>query len=472
MANTTTAVGRLQLAHPDLGGDGGVTLHTQVRSAWTRIADNMNSRFYIKEDLLDSTSQDFEHNFKCAFDQLNILLYSYDDVTENLTRIVSGGSPDLDDFTIVATPGALTTQIRVTNNTGSTQDIALVVTHGKGAEELKDLSDVDPSGAEDGQALVYNQSLSQFVPGASGDSSLKLQSISGTDLTIKSGFMILSDGRELRLANDLTYDLSGIVVDNDYYLYIDLTVLPGVPTNLNGREVYDIENWMFTLSTTTSEDSVKSQYAYIGTLKRSGGVWSNNQTGAVRRHNLSQGDIAGNTIALTASQIDTLLPISHGLNPAIPDITLKVSDGTDYEYHDHSTYFKADATEIKSTGTTLTSILGGSTPCILTYAAGQAVQYVSNRFWKTRVASSNEAINSNDQVFGDTSGGAFTLTMPLSPSIGDLMRVIDYDGSWDSTNKVILDGNGKNINGNATLDLTTANDSIELVYNGVEWRVL
>jgi hypothetical protein len=37
---------------------------------------------------------------------------------------------DLANYPIVATPGDLTTHIRVTNNSGSTQDLVLVVTHG------------------------------------------------------------------------------------------------------------------------------------------------------------------------------------------------------------------------------------------------------------------------------------------------------------------------------------------------------
>ena len=468
----TTDVGRLKLAHPDVGQPGGVDLHAAVRTAWTKIGNNLNSRFYTEENLADSSFVDFEHNLKCAFGEIRVLLYQWNPVDDELTRITKTTTPALSDFDIQATPTLETTHIRITNNSGGVEDIAVVLTQGRGAESIDDLDDVDITTAspEEGQALVWQ--TDKFIPGASGDSSLKLQSIVGTDLNIKSGYLILSDGRELRLPTDLAYDLSGIVSDGDYYVYVDLTLLPASPTDLNGREVYDLASGMFVLSTTTSENSVKSQYAYVGTAQRSGGTWQFPQTGAVRRHNLAEGDIGGDTLSLTASQIDALMPLSHGLSPAVPDITLKVSDGTDYEYHDHGAYFKADSSQIKSTGTTLESVLGASTPCLLTYAAGQAVQFVPNNFWKTRIASSNEPISSNDQVFADTGAATIELTLPATPVLGDIIRVIDYDGSWSLTNRVDLLGNGKTIMGSATYELTIADSSITLIYNGTEWRVL
>lgn len=136
MPTTDTTVSRLQLAHPDLDHDGGSTLHTKVRNAWTKIGDNMNSRFFTEDALADSSFVDFEHNFKTAFNEIRVNLYDRDTGTGELTRIESGGTPDLDDFTIEATPGSLTTSVRITNNTGSAQDIAAVVNHGKSAGEL------------------------------------------------------------------------------------------------------------------------------------------------------------------------------------------------------------------------------------------------------------------------------------------------------------------------------------------------
>ncbi len=470
MPNTTTNVSRLKLVHPDIGYEGGVALHTFIRNGWTKLGDNINSRFFVKTDLADSASQDFEHNFLCDFSELNVLLYAYDEITSELTRITQGGTPDRDDFTIEATPAAEKSQLRVTNNTGSTQDIAIVVVQGRGAEKLNDLDDVDvqTTPPEDGQALVWDGV--NFIPGASGDSSLKLQAISGTDLVIKSGYMLLSDGRELRLASDMTYDLSGIVDNGSYYVYIDLSLLPAA-SYLFGRKVYALTSAMITLLENTADQVSNSSLAYLGTIQRASGVWVNQQTGAFRRHDLSTGDVKGATYTLTATQVDALMPLTHTL-AVPPELSLKVFDGTDYEYHDAGAYFKSSTTQIKSNGTTLASVLGGATTVIFSYAAGTPTTFVPNSFWKTKVVAANDAVLANDQIFANTSGGAITLLLPLAPSIGDSFRVLDFDGSWDATNKVTLDGNGEDIMGAATYELTIADSSEELVYNGVEWRVV
>ena len=164
MPTTDTSVGRLVTQHPDLGHDGGASLHTKVRNAWTKWGDNINGRFFIQEALADAANVDFDHNFKVALDELHFVLYSYNTGTGLSTRIVSGGSPDLDDFTIVATPGNETTQIRVTNNTGGNQDISLLVVHG--APKLADIFDVDLSvSPTDGQSLIYESSSDTWKAG-------------------------------------------------------------------------------------------------------------------------------------------------------------------------------------------------------------------------------------------------------------------------------------------------------------------
>ncbi len=127
MPTTDTTVGRLQLAHPDLGHDGGTGLHTKVRNAWTKLGDNINGRFFTVDALADAASQDFEHNFKCLFDELQVLLYQRDTGTGELTRINAASSPAIGDFGIVAKVGSETTQVTVTNNTGGPEDLAVIV---------------------------------------------------------------------------------------------------------------------------------------------------------------------------------------------------------------------------------------------------------------------------------------------------------------------------------------------------------
>ena len=164
MPTTSTTVSRLLVDHPDLGHDSGSGLHGKVRTAWTKWGDQLNSRFFIVDALANSASADFEHNFKDSFANIRVLLYNRNTGTGELTRIVKGGSPDLDNFTIIATPGNETTQIRVSNGTGGAEDIAVVFTQGFFAEKMDDLSDVDiiTVAPTVGQTIAWNGT--NFVP--------------------------------------------------------------------------------------------------------------------------------------------------------------------------------------------------------------------------------------------------------------------------------------------------------------------
>lgn len=76
---------------------------------------------------------------------------------------------------------------------------------------------------------------------------------------------------------------------------------------------------------------------------------------------------------------------------------------------------------------------------------------------------------SKDRIFGDTSGGAFTLTLPASPSEDDYVRVAAGD---ISTYALTIGRNGSTIEGSAT-DLVVDISYIEwlLLYNGTTWKV-
>lgn len=79
-----------------------------------------------------------------------------------------------------------------------------------------------------------------------------------------------------------------------------------------------------------------------------------------------------------------------------------------------------------------------------------------------------------DKILCDTSGGAFTITLPASPSAGDEVHVLDATASFDSNN-LTVGRNSKKIQGaTADLTITTQNTGIGLVfYNDTYgWRVL
>jgi hypothetical protein len=68
--------------------------------------------------------------------------------------------------------------------------------------------------------------------------------------------------------------------------------------------------------------------------------------------------------------------------------------------------------------------------------------------WQT-VKTSAYTASAGEGVFADTSGGAFTLTLPSSPSQGDEVSFKDYGSTFD-TNNLTIGRNGKNIEGAAS----------------------
>jgi hypothetical protein len=66
--------------------------------------------------------------------------------------------------------------------------------------------------------------------------------------------------------------------------------------------------------------------------------------------------------------------------------------------------------------------------------------------------------------FCNTTGGGFTVTLPLSPSAGDVVGVSDYAKTWDTDN-LTLGRNGSNIGGGAANStISTAGLAVTLVY--------
>jgi Ran-binding protein 9/10 len=97
---------------------------------------------------------------------------------------------------------------------------------------------------------------------------------------------------------------------------------------------------------------------------------------------------------------------------------------------------------------------------------------IAAKSWKD-VSSNYTALN-DDRIAANTSGGAFTITLPGSPSFGTNIAVVDKFKTWDQSGKnLTIARNGQTIEGLAeNLVCDVVGDMvISLIYNGSTWRV-
>jgi len=84
--------------------------------------------------------------------------------------------------------------------------------------------------------------------------------------------------------------------------------------------------------------------------------------------------------------------------------------------------------------------------------------------WDTTAKTASFTAVSGNGYFVNTTSGAITVTLPSSPSAGDIVALQDYAGTW-GTNNITIGRNGSNIGGVAVdPTLSTSDQSITLVY--------
>ena len=82
--------------------------------------------------------------------------------------------------------------------------------------------------------------------------------------------------------------------------------------------------------------------------------------------------------------------------------------------------------------------------------------------------------NAGEQLFVDTNGGGFTITLPGSPATGDVVRFYDLRKTFYS-NALTIGINGKLIQGDAAnMTVNSEGAAFDLVYSGDSygWRIL
>ena len=115
-------------------------------------------------------------------------------------------------------------------------------------------------------------------------------------------------------------------------------------------------------------------------------------------------------------------------------------------------------------GSTLTLGSSGKTVTLASGASQSGFGRTGTVDWCTTAKTSPFTAVSGDGFFVNTTSGAITVTLPASPSAGDIVALKDYGGTWQ-TNNVTLARNGSKINGQCACGtLNTEAQSVTLIY--------
>jgi len=117
-------------------------------------------------------------------------------------------------------------------------------------------------------------------------------------------------------------------------------------------------------------------------------------------------------------------------------------------------------------GSTLTVGSSGKTVSLAPGASQTGFGRTGTVDWCTTAKTGPFTAVSGDGFFVNTNGGAITVTLPSSPSQGDIVAFKDYNNTWDDACKAVtLCRNGSKINGVcANTNLTTQSQSVTLIY--------
>ena len=145
---------------------------------------------------------------------------------------------------------------------------------------------------------------------------------------------------------------------------------------------------------------------------------------------------------------------------------LRLGDTTGGEY----VGLKAPGTVSSSVTFTLPGADGTADQVIKTDGSGNLTftDVSGGTSWQA-VKSSGFTAVAGEGYFCDTSGGAFTATLPATPTLGDEVTLVDYAGTFD-TNNLTVGRNSENIQGSAA-DLTVSVEraGLTLVYSGATY---
>ena len=153
------------------------------------------------------------------------------------------------------------------------------------------------------------------------------------------------------------------------------------------------------------------------------------------------------------------------------------TDGTNSSWGTVNTNLVADTTpqlggdldlnsnNITGTGNIPAANLTGTLPAI----DGSALTGIeTGTAWQSSIKTSNFTATAGEGYWVDTSSNTVTITLPSSASVGDTIELVDYARNW-GTNKIIIDSNGLNYQGDPdtyVVEYNTSGQGLRIVYSG------
>jgi hypothetical protein len=301
------------------------------------------------------------------------------------------------------------------------------------ATTLDGLTDVTLTSPSNGQVLKYNSVTSQWVNAADEGG------ISKTDLSAGAGLDYNSTSGEFSLENSYDY---GSFSSNDY--------------------------------TTNAEYSFK-QLTDLGTFRApSGGTIASDSTGEVTvggnsSRNIELFEIADNTFdygEFSTAVATPLNSIIHRFGPNFGSFDTPTDTAMDAGALDNPIFRLSNVTGFPNSALEFSSVT----------IDGQAVSLGDsikvNSRWE--VVTSSDTATANKNYFVNTVGGAVTITLPSSATIGDTIKLNDLAGTF-AVNNLTVARNGHLINGAASNYVVSTNQStLSFVYSNTEfgWKVI
>lgn len=89
--------------------------------------------------------------------------------------------------------------------------------------------------------------------------------------------------------------------------------------------------------------------------------------------------------------------------------------------------------------------------------------------WTIKTA--NYTAQAGDRIGADTTGGAWTLTLPATPGAGDFIELFDAGGNFGVNSLLVARNGGTIMSLTEDMTVSTSNASFALVHNGTTWRL-